>query len=110
MKFGLILRMTARTLLCFGHIMTFRIEYIPKSSGTAVRLSGRLSGNAVVPLKKVCDSIEKPFEMDLSHLLYADEEGVRVIRTFVKKGVRIHGASPFIMLLLNNTSGLRKSV
>ena len=38
--------------------------------------------------------------MDLSNLLFADDEGIKTIRTFVKNGAQVHGASPFVALLL----------
>lgn len=80
--------------------MGIRIDYIPHGSDTVVRIAGRLCGTAVAQLENACDSIEGSFMMDLSNLVFADDEGIKAIRAMVDKGARIQGASPFIMLLL----------
>jgi hypothetical protein len=43
---------------------------------------------------------KSPHVIDLSDLLSADSEGVRLILKFVSRGARIRGASPYIELLL----------
>ena len=80
--------------------MDIRIDTISNGSETVIRITGRLSNTAVAQLKKACDSIEDPFVMDLSHLLFADDEGIDAIRAIADKGAQIHGASPFVQLLL----------
>jgi anti-anti-sigma regulatory factor len=85
--------------------MDIRIDLISGKSETVVRIAGRLSGTAVAQLKKACDPIEDPFIVDLSTLLFADDEGINAIRALVDKGAQIHGVSPFIQLLLDNAPG-----
>jgi anti-anti-sigma regulatory factor len=82
--------------------MDIRIDFISEGSETVVRIAGRLSSTAVAPLKKACDPIEDPFVIDLSNLLFADDKGIDAIRAIVDKGAQIHGASPFVQLLLDN--------
>jgi hypothetical protein len=43
--------------------------------------------------------------IDLSNLLFTDEEGINAIRAIADKGAQVHGASPFVQLLLNNAPG-----
>jgi hypothetical protein len=85
--------------------MDIRIDTISDGSETVIRIAGRLSNTAVAQLKKACDPIEDPFVMDLSHLLFADDEGIDAIRAIADKGAQIHGASPFVQLLLDNAPG-----
>ena len=85
--------------------MDIRIDYITDGPETVVRISGRLASPAIAQLNKTCDPIEDPFVIDLSNLLFADENGIDAIRAIVKKGGQIHGASPFVQLLLDNAPG-----
>ena len=82
--------------------MHIRFDLISDGSETVVRIAGRLSGIAVAQLQKACDPIEGFFVIDLSNLLFADDEGVDAIRSIADKGTQIQGASPFIQLLLDN--------
>ncbi len=83
-------------------IMDIRIEIISEGSETVVRIAGRLSGTAVAQLKKACDPIEDPFVLDLSNLLFADDEGINAIWAIADRGGQVQGASPFIQLLLDD--------
>ncbi len=82
--------------------MGIRIDHIRSGSTSVVHIAGRLSGTAVADLIHTCDPIEGPFVLDLSSLLFADERGISTIRAIVDKGAHVHGASPFIELLLEN--------
>ena len=82
--------------------MDIRIDCISDGSETVVRIAGRFAGTAVAQLKKACDPIEEPFVMDLSDLLFADDKGIDAIRAIADKGVQVHGASPFVQLLLDD--------
>jgi anti-anti-sigma regulatory factor len=81
--------------------MDIRIDFISDGSESVVRLSGRLGSTAVAQLKKACDPIEDPFVIDLTNLLFADDKGITAIRAIADKGAQVHGASPFIQLLLD---------
>ncbi len=82
--------------------MDIRIDFISEGSKTVVRVAGRLSSTAVAQLKKVCDPIEDPFVIDLSNLLFADDDGINAIRTIADQRAQIQGASPFVQLLIDN--------
>lgn len=86
-------------------IMDIRIDFISNQSNTVVRIAGRLAGNAVAELERACDSIEKPYVVDLSSLLFADEKGINAIRKIADKGAQVHGASPFVQILLDKRPG-----
>jgi hypothetical protein len=86
--------------------MDIRIDYISDGPETIICIAGRLSGTAAVAqLKKACDPIEGPLVIDLSDVLFADDEGINAIRTIADKGAKVHGASPFVQLLLDNAPG-----
>jgi hypothetical protein len=85
--------------------MDIRIDYISDGPETIICISGRLTGTAVTQLKKACGSIEDPFVMDLSNLLFADDKGLDAIRAIVNKGAQVQGASPFVQLLLDSAPG-----
>ncbi len=40
--------------------------------------------------------------IDLSNLLLVDNEGISAIRAIADKGAQVHGASPFVQLLLDD--------
>ena len=85
--------------------MEIRIDVTFEGPETVVCIAGRLSGVSVAQLKKACDPIEGAFALDLSNLLFADEKGIDAIRAIADKGGQIHGASPFVQLLLDNAPG-----
>jgi hypothetical protein len=88
--------------------MAIRIDMKPEGPEVVVCLAGRLSGDDVInQLRDTCEPIKRPFVLDLSKLIFADNAGVEVIRTLREKGVHIRGASTFIQLLINDekTSG-----
>jgi hypothetical protein len=81
--------------------MTIRIDYIPYGAKPIVRVAGRLTSTEAAQLKIACRPIASSFVMDLSDLVYADEEGINAIREIVHQGVQIQGASPFVKLLID---------
>ena len=85
--------------------MEIRIDITSEGSETVVRVAGRLSGIAVAQLRIACDPIEGAFVLDLSNLLFADDAGIDTIRTIGEKSAKIRRASPFIQLLLDDTTG-----
>ena len=73
-----------------------------EGSKTVVHISNRLGGAGVAELREACGLIEGALVLELSNLLYADAEGIGVIRTLAKGRAEIRGASPFIQLLLGD--------
>ena len=89
-------------ILPYNHIMELRIDITTDETETMVHVAGRLASNAAAQLEKACDPMENSFVVDISNLLFADDEGINALRTIADKGSQIHGASPFIQLLLDN--------
>jgi anti-anti-sigma regulatory factor len=83
--------------------MEIRIDIISEGPETVVYIAGRLSGAAVAQLRKACDPIEGAFVLDLSSLIFLDDEGIDAIRTLGEKRAEVRGASPFVQLLLDST-------
>ena len=81
--------------------MDIRVDINSKGSETVICVAGRLTGNLIVHLKKACDSIEKPFAIDLSNLVSVDDDGITAIRELADKGAQVRGVSPFTQLLLD---------
>ncbi len=82
--------------------MEIRIDITSEGSDTVVHIAGRLSGAAVAQLRKACDPIEGAFVLNLSNLLFADDAGIDAIWRLGETGAEVHGASPFIQLLLDD--------
>jgi anti-anti-sigma regulatory factor len=85
-------------------MVEIRIDITSEGPETVVRIAGRLTGSAVEQLRKVCDPIGGALVLDLSSLMFADDAGIDALRATAEKGAEIRGASPFIQLLLDDTS------
>ena len=85
--------------------MDIRIDFNSNGSETVVRIAGRLASTAVAELKKACEPIEGSLMIDISNLLFTDDEGIKAIRAMVDRGTQVRGASPFIQLLLDRAPG-----
>ena len=90
--------------------MQIHIDFISSKSENIIHIAGRLSSNAVAQLRKACDQVKDPMVIDVSELLYADEEGINAIRAIADRGSKIRGASPFVQLLLDNASWKKTGV
>jgi hypothetical protein len=84
-----------------------RIDVTSEGPETVVRIAGHLTCSAVEQLRKICDPVGGALVLDLSSLLFADDEGIDAVQATGEKGAEIRGASPFIQLLLDETSGSR---
>jgi hypothetical protein len=65
-----------------------------------VHVAGRLVGEVVEELCRVCMDAPRPLRIELGGLLQADEMGLSLLRSLRKSGAELAGASPFIELLL----------
>jgi len=80
--------------------VTLRITTNTTTTLTVVRVDGRLRSAGVSELERVCQGIEGPFSLDLSHLLLADADGIKAIKRAAREGARLTGVSSYIALLL----------
>ncbi len=80
--------------------MKIRIDCHFNGQKKVISIAGRLTETAVGQLQEAFDQIESSLVVDLSNLVYADNEGIDILRAIIDKGAQVIGASPFIALLL----------
>jgi len=85
--------------------MDLRIDIKTEGPDVVLHVAGRLAGPAITQLSDVCESMEGHYVLDLSKLMFADDEGAEAIRTLRERGADIRGASSFIKLLINGETG-----
>lgn len=84
--------------------MEIRIDIETKGTALVLHVAGRLSGDAITQLTDACKPMEGHYVLDLSKLMFVDDEGAEAIRTLREKGADIRGASTFIKLLINGNA------
>ncbi len=82
--------------------MKLRITKTTAGTVTTIRIDGELKGEGVAELEKVCASVDGPVDLDLSELMKADAEGVRVLKEVLGSGARLAAASVYIELLMKS--------
>ena len=82
--------------------MEFRIDVVSDGPETVVHIAGRLSGLAIGQLREACEQIEGAVVLDLSNILFADDEAIDFIRQLKENGAEVRKASPFIRLLFDD--------
>jgi hypothetical protein len=80
--------------------MLLRIAEERLGETTVVRVAGRLVGEGVEELSRLCTASPRPLRIDLAGLLQADEMGLSLLRSLRESGAELAGVSPFIALLL----------
>jgi ABC-type transporter Mla MlaB component len=81
--------------------MTLRIVAIGPSPSATVKLDGRLTGDEVPELRRVCEGAQRQLTLDLAALQSADRQGVSLLRELRTKGADLSGTSPYLQLLLD---------
>jgi anti-anti-sigma regulatory factor len=81
--------------------MLLRISAERLGEATLVRVAGRLVGEGVEELSRVCAASPRPLRIDLAGLLHADELGLSLLRSLRASGAQLADVSPFIRLLLD---------
>ncbi len=79
-----------------------RITKTTAGTVTTLRIDGELKGEGVAELEKVYASVDGPVDLDLSELMKADAEGVRVLKEVLGSGARLAAASVYIELLMKS--------
>jgi hypothetical protein len=80
--------------------MLLRISEERLGETTVVRVAGRLMGEGVEELNRICTASPRPLRIDLAELLQTDELGLSLLRSLRASGAELAGVSPFIELLL----------
>lgn len=85
--------------------MTLRIFAEAQDRRAVISLHGWLSVAEVSELERVADEAQSPVTIDLAQLVGVDADGLQALRRQQERGARLVGASPFVVLLLERTSG-----
>ncbi len=80
--------------------MTIRVSTEVGETVTTIRIEGQLTGAELPAVRAACDSASSSLRLDLSGLKSADVDGIRALRSLSETGAELHGASPYIRLLL----------
>jgi hypothetical protein len=84
--------------------LAFRLSRCDKGELVSVALHGWLNEDVLSEFERECEPIGARLWLDLSHLVGADEAGLRALNRRAKAGIRLVGASPYIQLLLKSQS------
>ncbi len=63
-------------------------------------MEGRLKGSNVAELERACAAEAGPVSLDLSNLIHADEEGLRILKALQGEGKELLNVPPLIQILL----------
>jgi hypothetical protein len=80
--------------------VTIRITSLDKSDGRIVRVDGWLAACDVAALEETIGDRARGTRLELADLRSADAAGVIALRGFEARGALLHGAAPFLRLLL----------
>ena len=77
-----------------------RISIATNTSGSVVRLAGRLAGEFIVEAERVCLSAEAPLLIDATELQDADADGLALLAKLTKEGAQVEGLSGYLTMRL----------
>ena len=80
--------------------VTVRITTFDESRGRVVRVDGWLIACDVAALEEAVGDRVRGTRLELADLRSADAAGVVALRGLEARGARLHGAAPFLRLLL----------
>ena len=84
--------------------MTLRIFVETQPDGSVVALHGWLSSAEVEEVERVVTELGPSTWIDLAHLAGVGEEGLQALRRLEESGTSLTGATPYITLLLGQTT------
>lgn len=80
--------------------MALRISESTERGGTILKVDGRLSGREVDELARAGAECRGQVTLDLSGLLFADDDGVSVLRDLRARGADLRNVPTYVALLL----------
>jgi hypothetical protein len=80
--------------------VTIRITSVVEGPGRTVRIDGWLAARDVAALEEAVGDRVRGMRLELADLRSADAAGVIALRGLEARGARLHGAAPFLRLLL----------
>ena len=94
----------ARTLPSHEGTM-LRITVIPAASSERLKLEGRIAGDSVEELRRLCDerlagNAHRRVILDLADVSFIDNDGIELFRTLCRRNVIVTEHSPFVAELL----------
>ena len=104
MLLGVVMPALARALPC--HLVTMlRITIIPTASSERFKLEGRIAGDSVEELRRLCEEqlagdSHRQVILDLADVSFIDSEGIELFRTLHQHNVTVTERSPFVAELL----------
>jgi len=84
-----------------------RIETVPRTCPSVVRVSGSLAAVHVPDLMGICSNPPNAYRLDLGELVSVDCVGLDALRRLRAAGAEFIRMSPFIELLLGDAPGQR---
>jgi anti-anti-sigma regulatory factor len=84
--------------------MSIRITKTSDACATILRVDGQLCSENAAELTKEHRSVEGALVLELSNLQSVDRTGVDVLLELISLGAQIRGASPYVELLLKESS------
>jgi ABC-type transporter Mla MlaB component len=90
-------------------LIMVRITVSKRQKESVVAISGQLAASELDELKRVRRSVSGTVILDLEGLESADAESLAELRDWIQDGAQTQGASPYIQMLLEQTSGTGKS-
>ena len=80
--------------------MAIRLDVFERNGATVVRVAGHLKGEDVGVCDDAISEVSPPFELELGDLLYADAEGLELLRRLRDTGVRLVHVPQMVSLQL----------
>jgi len=84
--------------------MSIRVSIRLESSGTVIKVDGRLRSGDVQELARAYQSVFGNLILDLSELQSADSQGLVLLRELIALTSDVRGVSPYLGLLLKGRS------
>lgn len=89
--------------------MSIRISETIAREGTTLRVDGRLLAEDVAELTRASEGAAAPLTLDLDGLLFADAEGVIVLKELRAGGAALRNVPPYVSLLLGTAGPSARS-
>lgn len=85
--------------------VTVKISSLEESTGRVVHIDGWLAAGDVAALEDAVGDCVRGTRLELADLRSADAAGIVALRGLEARGARLHGAAPFLRLLLGAGAG-----
>jgi hypothetical protein len=80
--------------------VAIRLDVFERNGDKVVRVAGHLKGEDVGVCDDAISEVTPPFELELGDLLYADAEGLELLRRLRERGVQLAHVPELVRLQL----------